>query len=28
MGWDAETGEPTAQTLDKLGLSELVNTYG
>ena len=28
MGWDAETGEPTVQTLDKLGLSELVRHHG
>jgi aldehyde:ferredoxin oxidoreductase len=28
MGWNAETGIPTKETLDKLGLAELVNTYG
>jgi aldehyde:ferredoxin oxidoreductase len=28
MGWDAETGAPTKETLATLGLSELVKTFG
>ena len=28
MGWDPETGNPTAATVDKLGLKDLVETYG
>jgi aldehyde:ferredoxin oxidoreductase len=28
MGWDAQTGVPTAETLEKLGLAELVKKYG
>jgi len=28
MGWDAETGVPTTETLEKLGLAELVKKYG
>jgi aldehyde:ferredoxin oxidoreductase len=28
MGWDAETGAPTKETLEKLGLAELVEKFG
>lgn len=28
MGWDAETGNPTQATLERLGLKELTETYG
>jgi aldehyde:ferredoxin oxidoreductase len=28
MGWDAQTGVPTQATLDKLGLTELVEKFG
>jgi aldehyde:ferredoxin oxidoreductase len=28
MGWDADTGVPTPETLKKLGLAELVKEYG
>jgi aldehyde:ferredoxin oxidoreductase len=28
MGWDPETGVPTKNTLEELGLSELLKTYG
>jgi aldehyde:ferredoxin oxidoreductase len=28
MGWDADTAVPTKETLEKLGLSELVRHYG
>lgn len=27
MGWDPETGRPLPETLDKLGLSELIDTF-
>jgi aldehyde:ferredoxin oxidoreductase len=28
MGWDPESGQPQKSTLEKLGLTELVNTHG
>jgi aldehyde:ferredoxin oxidoreductase len=28
MGWDAQTGVPTQETLDQLGLKKLVETFG
>ena len=28
MGWDAETGDPTKETLEKLGLAELIRKFG
>jgi aldehyde:ferredoxin oxidoreductase len=28
MGWDAETGVPAKDTLQKLGLAELVEKFG
>jgi len=28
MGWDPESGKPQENTLDKLGLTQLVKAYG
>jgi aldehyde:ferredoxin oxidoreductase len=28
MGWNAETGDPTKETLEKLGLAELIRKFG